>query len=169
MFTYKEVVFCLACCTVCNNLTLFSLLSFTICLALFSPHLFLYCCSYLLFYATATRWRITPLFLLFCFVSLTFHHCSSLLSPFLPLLSVSLSVMAYQDGFYGAADLYVSIYLYSTASLLFSPCCLWVFKYEMAKNKPIEMFTFQMFAFSTFRHLLLILTRAFIPFKGTKF
>lgn len=108
-------------------------------------------------------------FCLFRFVPFTFHYHYSVLCPFLPLLSVSLSVMAYQDGFYGAADLYVSIYLNSTASLLFSPCCLWVFKCKMAKNKPIEMFTFQVFAFSTFGHLLLTLMKAFIPFKDAKF
>lgn len=57
------------------------------------------------------------------FFSSIFHHHSSVPSP-LPsvllssLVSLSLSVMAYQDGFYGAADLYVSIPLSSTASLL---------------------------------------------------
>lgn len=50
---------------------------------------------------------------IFCFVW-TLHHRSSVLSPFPFLsLSLSLSVMAYQDGFYSAADLYVSIPLSS--------------------------------------------------------
>lgn len=66
VFTYKEVVFCLACCTVCNNLTLFSLLSFTTIWHSPPPHIFF--CPLVafpfLFCATATRWRIAPI--LFC-------------------------------------------------------------------------------------------------------
>lgn len=110
VLTYKEVVFCLACCTVCNNLTLFSLLSFTTIWHsppppphLFCPLVAFLCCS-----AQRPHGGASHLFC-FAFLPLTFHHRSSVLSPFLPLLSVSLSVMAYQDGFYGAADLYVSI------------------------------------------------------------
>lgn len=112
---YKEVVFCLACCTVCNNLTLLSLLSFTICLALFS-HLSL------------SLSQLSLLFVIFCNAHMVAHHtilwfCFDSTPPLLStssfscLLSLSLSrspslylsVMAYQDGFYGAADLYVSI------------------------------------------------------------
>lgn len=111
MFTYKEVVFYLACCTVCNNITLFSLFSFTICLALFSTTPFPLLS--LLFVVLCNGHTVAhhTNFLFFFILFLTFHHRSSVLSPFLPFLSVSLSVMAYQDGFYGAADLYVSIYI----------------------------------------------------------
>lgn len=129
----------------------------------FPPHLFL-CHSYLLFYATATRWRITPFLFLFFF----YFPPPLLCTVSFPSFSLCLSQC---DGLSGwllrcSWSLCKYIYLYSTASLLFSPCCLWVFKCEMAKNKPIEMFTFQVFAFSTFRHLLFTLTQAF---KGTKF
>lgn len=56
--------------------------------------------------------------------------------------------MAYQDGFYSAADLYVSIPLSPLlphSSPTFSPSCLWVFKCDMARTKPIEMCTFRCF------------------------
>lgn len=114
VFTYKEVVFCLACCTVCNNLTLFSLLSFTTIWHSPPPPTSFFVLSSLFLSCSAQRPHGGASHL-FCFVfssvSWTFHHRSSVLSPFLPPLSVSLSVMAYQDGFYGAADLYVSIYI----------------------------------------------------------
>lgn len=102
-FVYKEVVFFLACCTVCNILTLLSLFSFTICLAPFS-HLFLqsslfsFCNAHMVAHHTfffVFVWSFPPSFLWILF------------SPFSFLMS--LSVMAYQDGFYGAADLYVSM------------------------------------------------------------
>lgn len=159
MFTYKEVVFYLACCTVCNNITLFSLFSFTICLALFST----------------TPFPLSLLFVVLCNGHTVAHHTIFILFFFFdfppPLLCTvsfpSFSLCLSQcDGLSGwllrcSWSLCKYIYLYSTASLLFSPCCLWAFKCEMAKNKPIEVF-----AFSTFRHLLFTLTQAF---KGTKF
>lgn len=138
-FWYKEVVFCLACCTVCNNLTLFSLLSFTICLAPFS-HLspstvtFVFCNAHMVAHHTIYFVLDIPPPLL-CVLS----------SPFLSLLSLlSLSVMAYQDGFYSAADLYVSIPpLSSTFSLLPTfLLCLSAFKCDTAWNKPIELCTY---------------------------
>lgn len=99
------MVFYLACCTVCNNLTLLSLLSVT-------HHLF-GTVFLLLFVVFCNGHTVAHHTLLFSF----FHHHSSVL-PF-SSLSLSLSVMAYQDGFYSAADLYVSITLFcSTASLL---------------------------------------------------
>lgn len=95
----REVVFYLACCTCVyiNHPPLFSLLS--------APPHNLY------------------------FLPLLNHHPSLLFYPSLfflsflsspPLLLLSLSVM-YQEGFYGAADLYVSIPLSPALSLSFSP------------------------------------------------
>lgn len=72
-----------------------------------------------------------------------------------PFSSLSLSVMAYQDGFYGAADLYVSITLSPLlphSSPTFSPSCLWVFKCEMAKTKPVETCTFGCFFYLSQTH-----------------
>lgn len=92
----------------------------------------------------------------FCFS--TFHHRSSVPSSspfFLSFLSrlslsvsLSLSVMAYQDGFYGAADLYVSIALsplLPRCSPTFSSSCSLVFKCETAWAKPRETCTFGCF------------------------
>lgn len=105
------------------------------------------------------------LFVVFCNAHMVAHHTIFLFvffSDFLPpllytlsfsflLSSLSLSVMAYQDGFYGAADLYVSIPLSPLrphSSPTFSPSCLWVFKCEMALIKPIETCTFGCFELS---------------------
>lgn len=122
VFVDKEVVFCPACCTVCNNLTLLFLLSFTICSALFPLSLNHHSSVY------SPQWPHGGASHRPCSVS-TLHHHSSVLPPLALLLllflsslsfclslSLSLSVMAYQDGFYGAADLYVSIPLSSPLS-----------------------------------------------------
>lgn len=77
----------------------------------FFPHIFFSIVALICCFTQRPHGGASHLFFFFCFISLIFHHRSSVLSPFLPLLSVSLSVMAYQDGFYGAADLYVSIYI----------------------------------------------------------
>ncbi len=138
------MVFCLACCTECNNLTLLSLLSFTIFLAPFLTSLpplsllfVLLCNAHMVAHHTIFLFRFPS----------TFHHSSlcPCLSSFPFSSPSSLSVMAYQDGFYGAADLYVSIPrspLLRHSSPTFSPSCLWVVKCETAKTKPIEMCTF---------------------------
>ena len=91
--------FCLACCTVCNNLTPLSLLSFTICSAPFS-HLSLslspsiatlVCCFLQCPHGGASHHYF------FLLIS-TFHHHSSIFSPslsffsFLSRLSLSLSL-----------------------------------------------------------------------------
>lgn len=97
------------------------------------------------------------IFFPFCFILfvLTSHHRSffyslSVLPPFSCIICFSLSVMAYQDGFYGAADLYVS----TPASPPLPPSsptfplplvALWVFKCEMARIKPVETCTFECF------------------------
>lgn len=130
------MVFCFACCTVCNNLTLFSF-SLSHSVRHFFSHSSPSIITHLLFPAIPTWWRNTPSFWfdspppLLC---LLFLFSSLLLSRF----SLPLSVMAYQDGFYGAADLYVSIPL---SSLLprswstFSPGCLWVFQVWNGKEQ----------------------------------
>lgn len=89
------------------------------------------------------------LFVVFCNAHMVAHHtiffvclffdipppllCPLSFSSFLSFL-VSLSVMAYQDGFYGAADLYVSIPLSPLLphrSPTFSSSCLWVFFFHV--------------------------------------
>lgn len=114
------MVFCLACCTVCVIISPFSFFSLSQSArhSFLSPSIITLPCF---FPATATRWRITPP--LFCFNSPPpLLSAPSSRSPPPPPLSVflslflSLSVMAYQDGFYGAADLYVSIPLSSPLS-----------------------------------------------------
>lgn len=175
------MVFCPACCTVCNNLTLsFSFLSFTICSApsshlplSFSPFLSLslpqivtlVCCFlqcphggashhfFVLFGLSTTA--PPPLSFLPSFLSFSFPPSS--------LVSLSLSVMAYQDGFYGAADLYVSIPLSLLYCLTSSPtfprplppflASLWVFsKCEATKTKPVETCTSGCFYFVFWTH-----------------
>lgn len=106
--------------------------------------------SCLSFSAMPTWWRITPSFCLFvCFYILPPLLCTPFFFFFSSfLVSLSLSVMAYQDGFYGAADLYVSIRLSPLlphSSLCFPPSCLWDFKCETARTKPIETCTFGCF------------------------
>lgn len=75
---------------------------------------------------------------------------SSLLPPLFLSLPFCLytSVMAYQDGFYGAADLYVSMRLtpplsHPSAVSFHAVACGFFPKCETAKTKPIESGYFQ--------------------------
>lgn len=101
---------------VCNNLTLLFLLSFTICSALFPLSLNHHSSLFIPRNGHTVAHHTTPVpFRL----STTTPLCSLLSlcsSPLCLSVSLSLSVMAYQDGFYGAADLYVSIPLSSPLS-----------------------------------------------------
>lgn len=153
----KRWYFCPACCTVCNNLTLLSLFSLSQSVwhrfPIFPPSIVTLLCCFLHCPHGGASHHFFP----FCFVLfvLTSHHRSffyslSVLPPFSCIICFSLSVMAYQDGFYGAADLYVS----TPASPPLPPSsptfplplvALWVFKCEMARIKPVETCTFECF------------------------
>lgn len=154
------MVFCLACCTVCVIISPFSFFSLSQSArhSFLSPSIITLPCF---FPATATRWRITPP--LFCFNSPPPLLCapSSRSPPPTPLsvflsLFLSLSVMAYQDGFYGAADLYVSIPLSSPlshSSPMFSTLLPVGFSsVKRQRPNPLESCIFGVFWFITSRH-----------------
>lgn len=74
----------------------------------------------------------------------SFGHSTTISLDSFPCSSLALSVMAYQDGFYSAADLYVSISLSPLHTLPYvSLLCLSVFKCEMAQGKPWEVCSVQ--------------------------
>lgn len=114
-------------CVIISPFFLFSL-SHILFGTIFSPHpsFFLQLC--LLFSALSTRWRTTPFYFIFLFFISPPHFvclCPSTTALLCPLAFPSpavaclpLSVMAYQEGFYSAADLYVSMPVSSTASLV---------------------------------------------------
>lgn len=95
-------------CAIISPVFLLSL-SFTICLPLFSsPPPFPNCHPCLLFSALPTWWRNHPfLFSFFWHPSTAPVYFFLSFPPF--VVCLPLSVMAYQEGFYGAADLYVSM------------------------------------------------------------
>lgn len=165
VLTYKEVVFCLACCTVCNNLTLFSLLSFTTIWHSPPPHIF-FVLSSLFFVVLRNGHTVAPrtYFVLLFFPFFDFPP-SLLCAVSFPSSSLCLSQCDGLSGWLLRCSWPLCKYIHISTLLphsCFPPVACGFSSVKWQRTNPKRCLLF------TFRHLLLALTWTFIPFKGTK-